>query len=139
MFVPEVAEQFQLAGITALIYDPRSLGASDGLPRNEVDPMRQVEDYSDALTFLSSLPVVDSSCIGFWGMSLSASVALCAAALDKRAKFIVAICPLVSLDYGTAKFSKVLAKVMKDRESQIQGNAPFYLPLLSQKGENPGK
>jgi fermentation-respiration switch protein FrsA (DUF1100 family) len=137
MFVPEVAEQFQLVGITALIYDPRSIGASDGLPRQEIDPMKQVEDFSDALTFMSSLPIVDSSRIGFWGMSLSASVALCASALDKRAKFIIAICPLVSLDYGTTKFSKVLTKVMKDRESQTKGSDPFYLPLLSDNGVNP--
>lgn len=137
MFVPEVCEQFQQVGITALVYDPRSIGASDGLPRQQIDPMKQVEDFSDALTYLSSLPIVDSSCIGFWGMSLSASVALCAAALDKRAKFIIAICPLVSLDYGTAKFHKVLLRVLKDRESQLKGNDPFYLPLLSDQGQNP--
>lgn len=137
MFVPEVAEQFQLAGITALIYDPRSTGTSDGIPRNEIDPMKQVEDYSDALTFLSTLPIVDSNCIGFWGMSFSATVALCGTALDKRAKFVIAICPLLSFEYSKDRFSKVLAKTMKDRESQINGTRPFYLPLLTQKGDNP--
>ena len=38
MFVSEVAEQFQAASITALIYDPRTLGLSDGEPRNDIDP-----------------------------------------------------------------------------------------------------
>jgi fermentation-respiration switch protein FrsA (DUF1100 family) len=137
MFVPEVAEQFQVAGITALIYDPRSTGTSDGIPRNEIDPMKQVEDYSDALTFLSTLPIIDSKCIGFWGMSFSATVALCAAALDKRAKFVAAICPLFSFEYGKDRFSKVLAKTMKDRHSQVKGARPFYLPLLTEKGDNP--
>ncbi len=138
MFVPEVAEQFQLAGVTALIYDPRSTGSSDGTPRNEIDPMKQVEDYSDAFTFLSSLPLVDSSRIAFWGMSFSATVALCAAALDKRAKLVIAICPLLSFEYSKDKFSKVLAKTMKDRESQVKGNnPPFYLPVLTEKGDNP--
>lgn len=137
MFVPEVAEQFQLAGITALIYDPRSTGSSDGTPRNEIDPMKQVEDYSDAMTFMSSLPNVDSNRIAFWGMSFSATVALCAAAMDKRAKLIIAVCPLLSFEYSRDKFSQVLAKTMKDRESQVNGNPPFYLPVLTEKGENP--
>jgi fermentation-respiration switch protein FrsA (DUF1100 family) len=137
MFVPEVAEAFQLLGITALIYDPRSIGLSDGNPRNEIDPMKQVEDYSDALTFLSTLPIVDSDSIGFWGMSFSGAIALCAAALDKRAKFVIAICPLLSFDMKRDRFPKVLAKAAKDRESQVKGNPPFYMPLLTDKGENP--
>lgn len=65
MFVPEVAEQFQLANITALIYDPRSLGLSDGEPRNDIDPMKQVSDYSDALTFLLTHPLVNPGQICF--------------------------------------------------------------------------
>ncbi|KAF4630890.1 hypothetical protein G7Y89_g7241 [Cudoniella acicularis] len=141
MFIPEVAEQFQAAGITALIYDPRKTGTSDGEPRNEIDPMKQVEDYSDALTFLSTLPIVDPNCIGFWGMSFSATIALCAAALDKRAKFVISVCPLIPFGHGVEhtieKFSVILAKTMKDREFQLKGNKPFYLPLLTDKGENP--
>lgn len=137
MFVPEVAESFQAAGITALLYDPRTLGLSDGLPRNDIDPAKQAEDYSDALTFLSSLPMVDPDRIAFWGMSFSATVALCAGALDRRAKLVIAICPLLNFEYTPEKFPKVLAKCMKDRESQIRGNEPFFLPVLTAKGENP--
>jgi fermentation-respiration switch protein FrsA (DUF1100 family) len=138
MFIPEVAEVFQLAGVTALIYDPRSTGASEGQPRNEIDPMKQIEDYSDAATFLGTLPVVDPNCIGFWGMSFSATIALCAAALDKRAKFVIAICPLMPFEHsGIKRFSNILAKTMRDREFQMKGNKPFYLPLISDKGDNP--
>ncbi|KUJ12799.1 alpha/beta-hydrolase [Mollisia scopiformis] len=137
MFVPQVAEQFQLLGVTALIFDPRSTGASDGIPRNEIDPMKQVEDYSDAHNFLSTLTIVDSKAIGFWGMSFSAAVSLCAAALDKRAKFIIAVCPLLSFGYSKERLLKVLAKAMQDRASQKKGNSPFYLPMLNDKGENP--
>ncbi len=137
MFIPQVAEEFQLSGITALIYDPRNTGMSEGQPRNEIDPMKQIEDYSDAATYLKTLPVVDPSCIGFWGMSFSATIALCAAALDKRAKFVIAICPLMAFEYGVERFSNVLAKAMKDREFQAKGNRPFYLPLLTGNGENP--
>ena len=65
MFVSEVEETFQLAGITALIYDPRNTGTSDGMPRQEIDPIKQAEDYSDALTFLAGLPMVDPHRIAF--------------------------------------------------------------------------
>lgn len=99
--------------------------------------MKQVEDYSDALTFLSTLHQVESDCIGFWGMSFSGTIALCSAALDKRAKFVIAICPLLSFDFAGDRFPKVLVKATKDRELQITGNPPFYMPLLTEKGENP--
>ncbi len=136
MLLPEVAEQFQLRGISALIYDPRSIGLSDGIPRNNIDPIKQAEDYSDALTFLSTLPVVDPNRISFWGMSFSGTIALCAAALDKRAKLVIAVCPLVTF-YTEEKLPRVLAKAMKDRQSQVRGNAPFSLPPFTSTGENP--
>ena len=137
MFVPEVAAQFQSHGITALIYDPRSLGDSDGLPRNQVDPMMQVSDYSDALTFMRTLPIVDPESIVFWGQSFSGCIALCAASLDKRAKMCISICPLLNFQLTDEKRPKVLAKGMQDRESQRAGNAPTFVPVLTDKGENP--
>ena len=137
MFVPEVAEQYQLANITALIYDPRTLGLSDGHPCNDINPMKQASDYSDALTYLRTLPIVDPDRIAFWGMSFAATIALCAAALDKRAKCCIAICPLLNFELTPEKFPRVLAKSMQDRESQAAGNDPTFLPVLTEKGENP--
>ncbi|KAJ5997671.1 DltD domain-containing protein [Penicillium canescens] len=137
MFVPEVAERFQAEGITALIYDPRTLGESEGEPRNNVDPMMQVSDYSDAMTFMRSVSIVDPESIAFWGQSFAGTIALCAAALDKRAKLCISICPLLNFELTPEKFPRVLAKSMRDRESQISGNAAMYLPVLTEKGENP--
>lgn len=135
--LPDVAESFQRAGITALVYDPRCTGLSDGSPRNDIDPVKQVEDYSDALTFLSGLPGVDSDRMGFWGMSFAGTVSLCSASLDRRAKFVIAICPLAEFRHLPQKLPLVLAKCMKDRESQLRGNPPYYLPMLTEAGENP--
>lgn len=137
MFVPQVAEEFQAAGITALLYDPRTLGLSDGLPRNDIYPAKQVEDYSDALTYLTTLPNIDAERIGFWGMSFSGCIALCAGSLDKRAKLTISICPLLNFEYTPEKFPKVLLKSMRDRESQARGNEPHYLPVLTAEGKNP--
>jgi len=36
------------------------VGASDGTPRQEIDPWLQLRDYSDAITFARSLEQTDS-------------------------------------------------------------------------------
>ena len=136
MFIPEVAEAFQLAGITSLTYDPRCTGASDGLPRQDIDPLKQAKDYSDAFTFLATQRMVDPSRIAIWGFSFAGMVALSAAALDQRPKCVIAVCPLTDFTFSGKK-KRVLAKAMKDRESQLKGNAPFCLSVLTEKGENP--
>ncbi|KAM3496763.1 hypothetical protein MY10362_009866 [Beauveria mimosiformis] len=137
MFVSQVAESFQRSNVTALVYDPRTLGESEGLPRNNIDPLAQVSDYSDALTFLKSQSVVDSNNISFWGMSFSGLVALNAAALDKRAKCCIAVCPLTGMQPVPEMLPKVLARSMQDRESQIVGNPPITISVLTEDGRNP--
>ncbi|KAI9687314.1 MAG: hypothetical protein M1822_002357 [Bathelium mastoideum] len=133
----DAARVFQDAQYTALLYDCRSVGQSDGQPRNDIDPSKQVEDYSDALSFFKDHPTVDSKQIFFWGMSLSGSVALSAACLDKRAAGVICVCPIVELQYDRKKLPQVLQQCMRDRESQLKGNAPFYLPMLNSDGYNP--
>lgn len=137
MFVSEVAESFQHSDVTALVYDPRTLGESDGLPRNNIDPLAQVSDYSDALTFLKKHPIVDPTNISFWGMSFSALVALNAAALDKRARCCIAVCPLTGMQPEPDMLPKVLARCMQDRESQVVGNSPVTISVLTEQGRNP--
>ncbi|KAK7522024.1 Alpha/Beta hydrolase protein [Phyllosticta citricarpa] len=137
MFVLDVAEHFQRNGINALVYDPRSLGESEGLPRNDIDPVKQVSDYSDALSFLMAQPSVDARRVAFWGMSFSATIALCAASMDKRARLCIAICPLLNFEYTPEKFPKVLLQSMRDRQSQALGNSPLFLPVLMPDGKNP--
>ncbi|KAJ2981690.1 hypothetical protein NUW58_g6623 [Xylaria curta] len=119
MIIFEAGQYLHAAGFTVLGYDPRCVGASDGMPRNDIQPLKNVEDYHDALTFLKvhKSDLVDQNQIAYWGYSFSAAVALCAAALDKRAKAVVA--------------------AMKDRESQLAGNRGIYLPMLTETGENP--
>jgi pimeloyl-ACP methyl ester carboxylesterase len=135
--IPNVAEAFQKANITALIYDPRSVGFSDGEPRNDVDPYKQIEDYFDAITCLCNLPGVDKNRIAIWGISLSAAVALCATTYDPRVKVAIAICPALQYIYDPQKMTKVVTKCIQDRESQIKGNPPLYIPMLDKIGSNP--
>ena len=50
IFVASVAEWFGNNGITALVYDARTMGQSDGLPTNDLDPQKMAEDNQDAVT-----------------------------------------------------------------------------------------
>lgn len=134
-----VPEEFQKAGITALLYDPRNTGKSGGFPRNDIDPFKQVEDYSDAFCYLSTLPIVDAKAIAFWGISLSAGIALSAASLDKRIAAVIAVAPVFKFLPVTEKDARRLkTKMIKDRESQLlRGNPPYILPIAESLAEIP--
>lgn len=136
MLLPELAEHFQSRGFNALIYDPRNIGDSDGLPRNQISPLQQAEDLSDLVTHVGNLPQVDARRIVLWGMSFGATVSACAASVDSRARALVMVCPIFSFVQPT-KRTKALAQVIRDRQSQLRGNAPFTLPPFNSKGENP--
>jgi len=89
MFLDKYAEVFVKDGFAVLVYDNRNFGDSDGQPRLEVDPYSQIRDYWHAITYVSSLPQVDSSRIGIWGTSYTGGHVLQVAAIDKRVKCVV--------------------------------------------------
>jgi uncharacterized protein len=70
MYLDKYAEHFARAGLASVVYDNRNFGASDGAPRQEIDPWLQVRDYSDAITFAQSLDQTDPKRIGVWGVEL---------------------------------------------------------------------
>lgn len=137
MNLPALATGLQESNVTVLLYDPRGIGSSGGLPRNDIDPPRYVADMSDALSHLLSLPSVDPDRAGLAGFSFCGSVALTAASVDPRCRFVVAAAPLTDLDFTSpAQRDRVLQKCARDRESQVLGNAAFTIPLVNTHGEN---
>ncbi|KAI0160484.1 Alpha/Beta hydrolase protein [Xylariaceae sp. FL1272] len=137
IMLPKVCEYFQRSGITALSYDPRSLGESDGTPRRDIDPVKHVADLHDAFTFLQTHPLVNADKIAYWGFSFNGVVALNAAALDKRAKCVIAVTPLTDLSYPEDGLREMLRQAMKDRENQLAGGKPAYVPVLQSDGNCP--
>ena len=65
------AEVFAAAGVSALLFDHRNLGASGGEPRQEINPWVQCRGYRDAIDFASMLADHDPARIGIWGDSFS--------------------------------------------------------------------
>ncbi|KAI0387548.1 DltD N-terminal domain protein [Hypomontagnella monticulosa] len=135
-FAPRVACHLQQQGITALVYDHRNIGASDGMPRNDINPAQQAADYHDALTFLKSDTRVDPERIGFWGISFSGTVALAAAALDKRAKAVVTLCPLTNWELDPSRWRDAMSLAMQDREAQVNGHTASSIPMVTAQGYN---
>ena len=85
----DFAEAFASSGLSVLVFDNRNFGASDGEPRQEIDPVLQVRDYRHAITFARTLPEVDGERIGVWGTSFSGGHVLMVGAIDRRVKCVV--------------------------------------------------
>ncbi|MEW2500639.1 alpha/beta hydrolase [Amycolatopsis sp. CA-161197] len=90
------AEAFADAGFVVLVHDHRTFGASDGTPRQDVDPWRQIADWRRAITFLEARPEVDAERIGLWGTSYAGGHAIVLGATDRRLKAVVAQVPTIS-------------------------------------------
>ena len=136
MTLPDVAETFHSSGYNVLLYDARSVGASGGQPRNLLDPLQMAEDLSDIYTYVAGLPSVDAGSIVLWGMSFGGAISATSAAIDRRPKAIVMVCPLFSY-VKPHKADKAYSQLIRDRVSQIRGNEPFSLAPFTTKGDNP--
>jgi dienelactone hydrolase len=66
------------------------------LKRTRLIPMKQVEDYRNAISYLQGEPGVDPDRIGIWGSSFAGGNAIVVAALDARVKAIVAQVPAIA-------------------------------------------
>jgi fermentation-respiration switch protein FrsA (DUF1100 family) len=138
MYLDSYAETFAAAGLHALVFDNRNFGASDGEPRQEIDPWAQVRDYRHAITYAGTLPEVDRNRIGIWGSSYSGGHVLVVAAIDRRVKAVVSQVPLVSGhdNFRSLVRSDFLAAFREqfdaDRLGRFQGEAPQMVPVVDE-------
>ena len=110
MGIDAFAEFFtQNSSLTALLYDNRCFGASDGAPRLEVNHMLQMADLQDAITFAQSIEEVDPGKIVLWGTSYSAATVLHVSALDRRTKAVLVQNPMVN---GLESFNGLVSSVL---------------------------
>jgi fermentation-respiration switch protein FrsA (DUF1100 family) len=138
MYLDAFAEVFAAAGLNALVFDNRNFGASDGEPRQEIDPWQQVRDYRHAITYAATLDDVDSTRIGVWGSSYSGGHVLVVGAIDRRVKAVVAQVPLVS---GSANVAELVradfrasfrAQFDADRAARFTGDPPAMVPVVAE-------
>lgn len=138
MYLDRFAEAFAAAGLGAIVFDNRNFGASDGDPRQEIDPWQQVRDYRDAITHAQSLPEVDADRIGVWGSSYSGGHVLVLGAIDRRIKCVVSQVPLASGHRNARRLIRAdyLAGVQKafddDRRARLAGAPPAMIPVVAE-------
>ena len=138
MYLDSFAEVFAAAGLNVLVFDNRCFGASDGEPRQEIDPWAQVRDYRHAITYASTVPEVDPDRIGIWGSSYSGGHVLVVAAIDRRVKAVVSQVPLIS---GHANLRALVRADFiagfremfdADRLARFQGKPPVMVPVVDE-------
>lgn len=112
LYATKMAEQ----GFVTLSLDLSFWGESAGSPRNAVLPDLYVEDFSAAVDFLGTRPLVDRERIGVIGICGSGSFAIAAAKIDPRFK---AIATVSMYDMGAANRNGLKHGVTLEQRQQL--------------------
>ena len=120
MVVDEYAEVFRRSGLAVLLYDHRNLGASEGEPRQEINPWIQCRGYRNAIDFVQTLHGVDRDRVGLWGDSYSAGEVMVVGAVDERVTAIVAQTPVCGAEPPT--FEPTRANFESIRTTLLSGD-----------------
>ena len=142
-YLDRYAEVYAAAGLGALVFDNRNFGASDGEPRQHINPWRQVGDYRDGITFASTLAELDPDRIGVWGSSYSGAHVLVVGAIDRRVKCVASQVPLISGHRNARRLIRadIIAAVqgmfVEDRKGRYAGKPPAMLAVVSDDPATP--
>lgn len=137
-YTDTIAENLANAGIAVILYDHPCFGASDGLPRQEADPVAQIQGYRNAITFLQSRSDIDSDRIGVFGSSFAGGHVLVVGAVDRRVKCVYAQVPVISGGTSLSRFinSEAMRGIRRmfdqDRLARFQGAEPGVIPLITE-------
>jgi dipeptidyl aminopeptidase/acylaminoacyl peptidase len=137
--LPAFAERFVGRGLAVFLFDYRSFGASDGTPRNLVNPFRHVTDWKAALAHVRTLDAVDTERIALWGSSFGGGHVIVTAAVDRKVSAVVAQVPMVDglsslFMIGPANMAKGLYYGARDLLRMVTFREPFYAPVVAEPG-----
>ncbi|MDM0066084.1 alpha/beta hydrolase [Variovorax sp. J31P207] len=131
------ARAFAEAGFVVLLHDHRGFGASEGVPRQDVDPWRQVADWRRAISYLESLDIVDPKRIGLWGTSYAGGHAIVLGATERRLRCVVAQVPTISgFEQGLRRIAPenvhlIEEMLAEDDRAQLRGEPPRRQAIVS--------
>ena len=138
LYLDLYAELFVQSNFVVLLYDHPNFGESSGEPRQEIDPNKQIQGYSSAISYLQTLTdFVDADRIGIWGTSYSGGHALAVSALDKRVKCVVSQMPSINGRQNLKRrsktdedYQKLLKAFERDRKQRAEGGAARMIPII---------
>jgi fermentation-respiration switch protein FrsA (DUF1100 family) len=143
----DFAERFVAAGFVTLVFDYRYFGDSEGEPRSQIFPLEMVEDYRNAITWVSEQEEVDPHRIGIWGTSFSGGIVLSVGTFDKRVKAVVAQVPSTlnpesRRAINPEKWDSAGDFLLQDRIERYKTGKVNYMKVVAPEGEPcvlPGK
>ena len=112
LYATKMAEQ----GFVTLSLDLSFWGESEGQPRNAVSPDIYAEDFSAAVDYLGTRPIIDRDRIGVIGVCGSGSFAISAAKIDPRLK---AIATVSMYDMGAANRNALRHSMTLEQRKQV--------------------
>jgi fermentation-respiration switch protein FrsA (DUF1100 family) len=140
--LPNFAERFMEAGFVTMLFDYRYLGESEGEPRSQIIWYEQIEDYRNAITWVSEQPEVDANRIGVWGTSYAGAHVLYVGAYDRRVKAVVSqisggidFWDLLLHVNGPQGLSRFLDLLTKDRIARYKTGQVNYIKVIAPPGE----
>jgi hypothetical protein len=131
------AQAFAEAGFVVLLHDHRGFGASEGEPRHDIDPWRQIADWRRAISWLETLDFVDAKRIGLWGTSYAGGHAIVLGATDRRLRAVVAQVPTISgYEQGLRRIAPENVAALEeafaaDDRAQLRGEPPRRQAIVS--------
>ncbi|PMY53110.1 MULTISPECIES: alpha/beta hydrolase [Pseudomonas] len=131
------AEKFASNGFVVLLHDHRNFGASEGTPRQDIDPWSQIADWRRAISFLEDQDAVDAKRIGLWGTSYSGGHALVLGATERRLRAVVAQVPTISgFEQGLRRIPPDAVAAIEeaftaDERAQARGEPPRRQAIVS--------
>ena len=134
----DYAQHFVAAGYACFAYDHRNWGESDGEPRSETDPWKQVADMRAAISFVRDQNWVDADRVGIWGTSYGGGHVLSVAAIDPRVKCAVSQVPLISgwdtfnLWVPEQKQENFLLKLASEKDARYRGESAQTVPAAQE-------
>jgi uncharacterized protein len=127
-------EALLAADIAVLVFDYRGFGDSEG-DATYFDPMNQVEDWRNALTYLESRPEIDSGRLGAFGSGgTGGGNAVMVAGLDERVKATVSQVPIADgRDWlhrmrRESEWLELLAALAEDRVRRVTTGEAAMVP-----------
>jgi fermentation-respiration switch protein FrsA (DUF1100 family) len=135
--LPHYAERLADAGYTALTFDPRSFGESQGEPRSHYDPNRVIADYASAVSFLRTRPDVDPDRVAAVGVCMGGGYAVSLGARDKRLRAVVSIAGGFNIGgtfqqfFGVDAFAAYYRQVNELVQRQYETGEVEYIPTIA--------
>jgi dienelactone hydrolase len=134
------AHEFAAAGFTALTFDYRNFGESDGKPRQLISVQGQLDDIRAAVQFARRQAGIDPERIALWGTSLGGGHVITVAADDPQIAAVVAQLPFNGFPkqvQGRSSTStlRLLGAMINDSIRGKLGLRPRYIRAVGLTGD----